>query len=236
MNQYVTGAVIKKLREKNNMTQLQLSDKLGVSDKTISKWETGKGYPDITLLEPIAKAFGISITELISGNAIHNENVSANMMKSKFYVCPICGNVIHSMGESVIHCHGIGLTPLDAELTDEKHMVFIERVEDEYYVRFDHEMTKEHYISFAAAMSSDDMQLLKLYPEGRAEARFKIRGVKKLFFYCNRDGLYSIDIVKGIDDKESGYDNVDERRALEKAADMLFGKADRSCANDNRKD
>ena len=80
--------------------------------------------------------------------------------------------------ESVIHCHGIGLTPLDAELTDEKHMVFIERVEDEYYVRFDHEMTKEHYISFAAAMSSDDMQLLKLYPEGRAEARFKIRGVK----------------------------------------------------------
>ena len=105
MNQYVTGAVIKELREKNNMTQLQLSDKLGVSDKTISKWETGKGYPDITLLEPIAKAFGISITELISGNAIHNENVSANMMKSKFYVCPICGNVIHSMGESVIHCH-----------------------------------------------------------------------------------------------------------------------------------
>ena len=224
MNQYVTGAVIKELREKNNMTQLQLSDKLGVSDKTISKWETGKGYPDITLLEPIAKAFGISITELISGNAVHNENVSANMMKSKFYVCPVCGNVIHSMGESVIHCHGIALTPLDAELTDEKHMVFIERVEDEYYVRFDHEMTKEHYISFAAAVSSDDMQLLKLYPEGRAEARFKIRGVKKLFFYCNRDGLYSVDIVKGIDDKESGYDDVEERRALEKAADMLFGK------------
>lgn len=41
MNQYVTGAVIKELREKNAMTQLQLADKLGVSDKTISKWETG---------------------------------------------------------------------------------------------------------------------------------------------------------------------------------------------------
>lgn len=47
MNQYVTGAVIKGLREKNEMTQLQLADKLGVSDKTISKWETAKGYPDI---------------------------------------------------------------------------------------------------------------------------------------------------------------------------------------------
>ena len=46
MNQYVTGAVIKELREKNKMTQLQLSEKLGVSDKTVSKWETAKGYPD----------------------------------------------------------------------------------------------------------------------------------------------------------------------------------------------
>ena len=145
------------------------------------------------------------------------------MMRSKFYVCPVCGNVIHSMGESVIQCHGIQLLPLDAEPTDEQHMIFIERVEDEYYVRFDHPMTKEHYISFAAAVSSDDMQMLKLYPEGRAEARFKIRGVKKLFFYCNRDGLFSIDIVKGIDDKESGYDNSDERRELEKIADKLFG-------------
>ena len=52
MNQYVTRTIIKELRERNKMTQLQLADKLGVTDKTISKWETGKGYPDITLLEP----------------------------------------------------------------------------------------------------------------------------------------------------------------------------------------
>ena len=112
MNQYVTGAVIKELREKNKMTQLQLAEKLGVTDKTISKWETGKGYPDITLLGPIADVFRISITELISGNPIHNANVSANMLRSKFYVCPVCGNVIHSMGEGVIGCHGIQLSPL----------------------------------------------------------------------------------------------------------------------------
>ena len=72
MNQYVTGTVIRELREKNKMTQIQLAEKLGVSDKTISKWETGKGYPDITLLEPIAKTFRISVTELISGNTIRN--------------------------------------------------------------------------------------------------------------------------------------------------------------------
>ena len=151
MNQYVTGAVIKELREKNKMTQLQLAEKLGVSDKTISKWETAKGYPDITLLEPIAEAFRISVTELISGNTIHNANVSANMLRSKFYVCPICGNVIHGMGEASIHCHGILLSPLEAEATDEHHVILIERVEDEYYIRIDHGMTKEHYISFVAA-------------------------------------------------------------------------------------
>ena len=199
MNQYVTGTVIRELREKNGMTQLQLAEKLGVSDKTVSKWETAKGYPDITLLEPIAKVFRISVTELISGNTVQNANVSANMMRSKFHVCPVCGNVIHSMGEAAIQCHGILLAPLEAEPTDEHHMILIERVEDEYYVRIDHSMTKEHYISFAAAVSSDRMQLVKLYPEGNAEAHFKIRGVRRIFFCCNRDGLFSIDPVKGID-------------------------------------
>ena len=223
MNQYVTGAVIKELREKNRMTQLQLAEKLGVSDRTVSKWETGKGYPDITLLVPIAEAFRISVAELISGNTIHNANVSANMLRSKFYVCPVCGNVIHSMGEAAIHCHGIQLLPLEAETTDEHHMIFIERVEDEYYVRINHSMTKEHYISFVAAVSSDNMQIVKLYPEGNAETRVKLRGVKRIYFYCNRDGLFSIDPVKGVDDKESGYDDTQERRELEKAAAILFG-------------
>ncbi|MBR3736477.1 MAG: helix-turn-helix domain-containing protein, partial [Lachnospiraceae bacterium] len=223
MNQYVTGAVIKELREKNRITQRELAEKLGVSDKTVSKWETAKGYPDITLLEPIAEAFRISVTELISGNPIHNANVSANMLRSKFYVCPVCGNVIHSMGEAEIHCHGILLTPLVAEPTDEQHMIFLERVEDEYYVRIDHDMTKEHYISFVAAASSDGLQMVKLYPEGNAEARFKIRGVRRIFFCCNRDGLFMIDPVKGIDDREPGYDDSQERRELEKSAKILFG-------------
>ena len=223
MNQYVTGAVIRQLREKNRMTQLQLSERLGVSDKTVSKWETGKGYPDITLLEPIAKAFGISAAELISGIPVRNANVSANMLRSLFYVCPVCGNTIHSMGEAVIHCHGLQLIPLEAEPSDENHMIFVERAEDEYYIRIDHSMTKEHYISFIAALSSDGLQMVKLYPEGAAQARVKIRGVKKIFFYCNRDGLFSLDVRKGIDDRESGYDSYKERLELERAAKSLFG-------------
>ncbi|MBR5658138.1 MAG: helix-turn-helix domain-containing protein [Lachnospiraceae bacterium] len=194
MNQYVTGAVIKELREKNKMTQRELAEKLAVSDKAVSKWETGKGYPDITLLESIAKAFGVSITELISGNTVFNTNVSANMLRSKFYVCPVCGNVIHSMGEAAVTCHGILLTPLEAETADEKHTAHVEYVEDEYYVTIDHSMSKEHYISFIAALSSEGLQMVKLYPEANAEARFKIRGVRKIYYCCNRDGLFCLDL------------------------------------------
>ena len=223
MNQYVTGAVIRELREKNHFTQAELAAKLNVSSKTISKWETAKGYPDISLLEPLAEIFRVSLTELISGNAVNNVNVSANMLRSKFYVCPVCGNVLHSMGEAVIHCHGVLLTPCQPEETDENHKILIERVEDEYYVRIEHDMTKEHYISFVAALSADKVQMIKLYPEGNAEARFKINGVKKILFYCNRDGLFSMNVVKGIDDKRTSYDDVEERRALEQTAKILLG-------------
>ena len=223
MNQYVTGAVIRELREKKNLTQAELAEKLCVSDKTISKWETAKGYPDISLLEPIARVFGVSITELISGNAVINANVSSNMLRSKFYVCPVCGNIVHSMGEAVLHCHGVLLTPCQAEETDETHKIFMEKVEDEFYVRIEHDMTKKHYISFIAAVSPDRIQMVKLYPEENAEARFQINGVKQILFYCNRDGLFSINVMKGIDDKEPSYDDVDERRALEQVAKMLFG-------------
>lgn len=223
MNQYITGAVIRQLREKNNLTQAELAEKLHVSDKAVSKWENGKGYPDVSLLEPIAGVFGVSVAELVSGRTVSNMNVSANMMRSKFYVCPVCGNAIHSMGEAVIHCHGIQLTPAQPEETDEDHMIFIEGVEDEYYVRIEHDMTKQHYVSFIAALSMDRIQMVKLYPEGNAEARFKVNSVKKILFYCNRDGLFSVDVHKAIDGRKHAYDDTEERRALEQAAKMIFG-------------
>ena len=116
------------------------------------------------MLEPIADAFSISVTELISENTVQNSNVFANMTKSKFYVCPICGNVIHSMGEAVINCHGVLMTAAELEDVDENHKISVERIEDDYYVRIEHEMTKSHYISFIAAVSSDRIQMVKLYP------------------------------------------------------------------------
>ena len=190
MNTYVTSATIKTLREKRNLTQADLAEKIGVSSKTISKWETAKGLPDISLLQPLAQALGISVIELMNGEPISNQNVSANMLRSKFYVCPMCGNVVHSTGNSVISCCGITLPALEADEADAEHMITVEQVEDERFVTVNHSMTKQHYISFLAYVTSDRIQLVKLYPEGNAQTRFQPRGFGMLYWYCNHHGLF----------------------------------------------
>lgn len=191
MNRYITGAMIEKLRESRGMTQAELAGTLCVSDKTVSKWENGRGYPDITLIEPLAKALGSSVTELISGNDIRSSSRSFNRKWVTFYVCPLCGNVIYSMGEAAVSCCGILLPALEAEEPDGSHALRVETVEDEYYVTVEHPMTKEHFLSFIAAVSDTGIGLVKLYPEGNAEARFKKNRVAAFLFYCNRDGLFA---------------------------------------------
>ena len=190
MNTYVTGATIKQLRENRNMTQAELAEKIGVSSKTVSKWETAKGLPDISLLQPLAGALGISVIELMNGEHITNKNISANMLRCKFYVCPICGNVVHSMGDAVVSCCGITLPALEAEDAEDAHEIIIEKVEDEDFITISHPMTKEHFISFLAFVTSDRMQMVKFYPEGNAETRLQLRGRGYLYCYCNQHGLF----------------------------------------------
>ncbi len=192
MDKYVTGAVIRRLREQKKMTQEELAEKLFVSGKAVSKWEMGKGYPDISLLQPLAKALDLSVIELLSGEDVRNRNLSSNMMKSRFYVCPVCGNVIRSVGDAVVSCCGITLPPLEAEEPDPAHAIRTETAEDEYYVTVDHPMTRDHYISFLAAVSDQGVQFIKLYPEWSAEARFKIDRVREIYAFCNRHGLFRL--------------------------------------------
>ena len=190
MNTYVTGNTVKQLREDRGLTQAELAERIGVSSKTVSKWETAKGLPDITLLQPLAQALGISVIELMNGQQIINKNVSANMLRCKFYVCPLCGNLVHSFGETVVSCCGITLPALEAEEADETHPITVEKVEDEHFVTIAHPMTKAHFISFLAYVTSDRVQLVKFYPEGNAETRLQLRGRGLLYYYCNRHGLY----------------------------------------------
>ena len=192
MNHYITGSAIRALREQQHLTQAQLAEKLSVSDKTISKWETGRGLPDISLLEPLAQALKVSVAELLTGEQIINTNRAANMLKSQLYVCPICGNVFQSMGPAMVSCCGITLPPLEPETPDDAHAAAIEHIEDEYYISIAHFMTKDHDISFIAYCTGSRFESVKLYPAGNAEARFfgRGRGHGWLYWYCNHHGLF----------------------------------------------
>ena len=192
MDNYITAAAIRSLREKRGMTQQALADMIAVSAKTISKWETARGLPDISLLQPLSQALGVSLPELMNGEHIINRNTCANLLRSKFYVCPLCGNILHSTGDALISCCGIRLPPLEAEDVDGEHTIAVENVEDEQFLTICHPMTKEHFISFMAFVTCDRVQLVKFYPEGNAETRMQLRGHGTLFFYCNRHGLFRL--------------------------------------------
>ena len=194
MNTYVTGTTIKQLREAKCLTQAELGEKIGVSSKTVSKWETAKGLPDISLLQPLSQALGVSVIELMNGEQITNRNRSSNLLRAKFYVCPVCGNVLWGFGNAMVSCCGVTLPALEAEEPDAAHAMTVEAVEDEYFVSVRHEMSRTHYISFLAAVSDDRLQLIRLYPEGNAEARIQRRGVQTIYACCNRDGLFKLTV------------------------------------------
>lgn len=157
---------------KNRLTQQQLAEKLCVSDKAISKWETGKGFPDISLIEPLANVLRVSIPELLSGEQIINTNRAANILKSNLYVCPICGNIFHSAGSAMISCCGVTLPASEAEQADEEHQIKCEKIEDELFISMQHPMTREHYISFVAYCTGKRFESVKLCPESSIEVRF----------------------------------------------------------------
>lgn len=197
MDKHITGSVIKRLRENKNMTQEELAEKIFVSSKTVSKWETGQGFPDISLIEPLAKALNISVIELFSGSETPNLNLSSDITKSRFYVCPVCSNIIISTGGAVISCCGNTLNSIETVNADLEHNIIQILSDTEYYVTVNHPMSKEHYISFLAAVSDDRIQFVKLYPQGPAEARFTITRIKHFYIFCNKHGLFAVKSQQG---------------------------------------
>ena len=193
MNPEKIGNLILQLRKEKNLTQKQLGEKLGLSDKTISKWERGLGCPDISLLRDISKIFNVNIEKILLGDLQENDINGGNMKRIKFYVCPNCGNVINSTGDGDFSCCGRKLEALVPKVMNENHSINIEEVENDYYVEINHEMTKDHFISFVAYVTYDRVLLIKLYPEQSPTVRFPRLCGKfergKFYMYCNQHGL-----------------------------------------------
>ena len=75
MDAKITGCFIAQLRKELGLTQKELAEKLEVTDKAISRWETGKGLPDTSLLKPLAEIFGVSVGELLSGKRMDDSQI-----------------------------------------------------------------------------------------------------------------------------------------------------------------
>lgn len=184
------GSLILKLRKEKGLTQKQLAEKMNLSDRTISKWERGQGCPDISLLKQLSFLLDVNIEHILDGELTINNFVGGNMKKSTYYVCPSCYNIALSTGNATISCCGRKLEPLSPMKASKEEQLKITPVEDEWYISSDHPMNKEHYISFIAFATGDQIQIIKQYPEWALQIRLPKKKHGILLWYCTKHGLF----------------------------------------------
>lgn len=190
MDQAKTGRLIRILRTQQGLTQKALAGAVGVGDKAVSKWERGLGCPDVSLLPDLARVLGVGLEALLSGRLDANDPERGNMKKLKFYVCPVCGNLLTAASEAGVSCCGRTLPPLEPQKAEGENRLSVEKVDDSWFLSSPHPMTKEHYISFAALLTGDSLFLRRLYPEWDFQTRLPCLGHGVLLWYCTRHGLF----------------------------------------------
>lgn len=178
------------LRKAKGMTQREIAEEIGVLPKTVSKWETGNGFPDVSLLPKLAELYGVSTDTLLSGQLPQNTAIAGNLNRTQFFVCPHCGSLMQGIGSQQIFCCGKQLSSMPMQESDDAHTLIISVSDDDIYITMQHEMTKTHYISFVAYVTCDRMLLVKLYPEQDCAVRIpRMRG-GRLLYCCNQHGLF----------------------------------------------
>ena len=190
MDNRKVGELIYHLRKEKRLTQKQLADQMNISDRTISKWERGYGCPDVTLLPSLSTLLGVNIENILNGELSSNEFVGGNMKKSNYFVCPSCNNFVLATGDIALSCCGRKIEPLEAQKATDVEKLSIEEIDHEWFISSDHSMTKDHYISFIAFATGDQVQIIKQYPEWSFQTRIPKRKHGKLFWYDTQFGLY----------------------------------------------
>ena len=190
------GKLLCDLRKAKGMTQKEVAEKLGIVPKTVSKWETGHGFPDVSTVSVLADILGVSEKTILSGDLKQNLEEAGNMKRTKFYICPDCGSFMQGTGSSRISCCGKQIEELKAVLADDEHAINISEIEGDYYIEFNHEMTKEHYIRFVSYIGIDRVLTIKLYPEQACAVRFPKMYGGKIYFYCSKHGLFKYQAKK----------------------------------------
>ena len=194
MDNIKIGNLIYQLRKEKNMTQLQLAEKLGISDKAVSKWERGLGSPDLSLMPKLSEILGVDLEKLLTGEMPPKKTVNGNMKRMLFYVCPDCGNMITAMADANISCCGKIMTAIKPQKSDERHKLNVEIIETDYYLTTAHPMEREQHITFVALIAADGLIMKKLYPQWDMQARIPFRKHGRLVWHCTKDGLFYMDI------------------------------------------
>ncbi len=184
------GRLIYSLRTERKLTQQQLAEHMNISDKAVSKWERGLGCPDISLLSELSTVFGVNLENLLAGELDPSDLVGGNMKKLKFYVCPSCGNLLTATHEAAISCCGKKLCALIPQKATDTEKLTVEKIENEFFISTDHEMSKGHYITFVALVTGDSIMLRKQYPEWNVQTRISCFGHGMLVWYCTNHGLF----------------------------------------------
>ncbi len=194
MDNSKTGALIAQARKERHMTQRELASLLCLSDKTISKWERGLGSPDISVLQELSCALGITVQSLLGASPQIKSGNTGNMRRAQFYVCPVCMNILIGNDEADIVCCGKPLNALQAMAPDDDHHPHLEIIGHETYLYINHTMSKTHYIGFIAYVTSSELRFFRLYPEQNAETHLRIGEPGFLYVWCNLHGLFVIKI------------------------------------------
>ncbi|MEK4699692.1 helix-turn-helix domain-containing protein [Solibacillus sp. FSL R7-0668] len=190
MNNEKIGLLILTLRKDKGLTQRQLADALHLSDRTISKWERGQGCPDITLLAHLSTILEVNIETLLGGEIQSNDFVGGNMKKSTYYVCPSCMNIGLSTGNFEVACCGRKIEALEAVKATDTQKLAVEEIDMQWSITAEHPMTKEHYVSFVAFATGDQIQLYKQFPEWALQVHIPKKKHGILLWFDTRDGLF----------------------------------------------
>ena len=148
------------------------------------------GCPDLSLLPGLSAVLEVDLEKLLAGELGENDIIGGNMKKTKFYICPTCGNVVTAMADTAVSCCGKKLQAIEPKKAEGEEKLKVEVIENEYFITADHPMTREHYITFVALLTGDTLVLRKQYPEWDLQTRIPTLAHGRLLWYCSRHGLF----------------------------------------------
>lgn len=186
-----TGELISRLRKEKGLTQKALADRLNISNKTVSKWECGLGFPDSSLWQQLSEELGADLMHILDGELRLNKKDVGKLTRMSFYVCPDCNGIVFSTSSPSIYCCG-KIIDKKASTWELEDKINLSDVDGELLVSIDHPMNKDGYILFVAMIKNERVSIFRMYPEQSCEVRIPKIKNSLLVAYSTKLGLSTL--------------------------------------------